>query len=85
MNPDHLFLGTIADNSADMIAKNRQRHPGAKGEENSRAKLTATDVAAIRSRRAAGENWKVLAKEYGVSHKTIWKVTAGYSWGWLNG
>jgi hypothetical protein len=81
VNPDHLFLGTVKDNSDDMIAKKRERHPGQPGESNARAKLRASQVAEIRQRRQAGENWKVLAKEYGVSHKTIWKVAAGLTWG----
>jgi transposase-like protein len=29
-NPDHLFIGTAADNTADMIAKNRQSMAGMK-------------------------------------------------------
>ena len=80
VNPDHLFLGTNADNTADMNAKNRQRHPGQKGEKNGMAKLTAAEVLAIRQRRAQGENWKALAKEYGVHHQTIWKITSNMRW-----
>jgi hypothetical protein len=38
-NPDHLILGTHADNTADMIK--RQRNCTFKGEQNGKAKLTA--------------------------------------------
>src|SRR4029077_7716596 len=83
VNPDHLFLGTRQDNDADMRAKNRHSPtPGeqgdTRGEQNAQAKLTEGDVADIRRR--SGENWKVLAKEYGVNHRTIWKVRTGRSW-----
>jgi len=44
------------------------------------AKLNEAKVGEIRRRRALGENWKVLEKEFGVSHKTIWKIGKGYSW-----
>jgi len=39
-NPDHLFLGTQADNVADMIAKKRGRMPGLFGEATVQAKLS---------------------------------------------
>lgn len=41
VNPDHLFLGSFADNMRDMHAKGRGGRTGPKGERNSRAKLTA--------------------------------------------
>jgi HNH endonuclease len=83
VNPDHLFLGTRRDNDADMRAKNRHSPtPGEQGktrrEQNAQAKLTEGDVADIRRR--SEENWKVLATEYGVNHRTIWKVRTGRSW-----
>ena len=83
VNPDHLFLGTRHDNDADMRAKNRHSPtPGergnTRGEQNAQAKLREGDVADIRRR--STENWKVLAKEYGVNHRTIWKVRTGRSW-----
>ena len=80
VNPDHLFLGTEADNSADKIAKGRDRHTPCPGVLNAMAKLNEAKVGEIRRRRALGENWKVLEKEFGVSHKTIWKIGKGYSW-----
>jgi hypothetical protein len=81
VNPDHLFLGTKRDNDADMRAKGRHSPlPSTRGERNARAKLGEGDVGEIRRRRRQGENWKILAREYGVSHKTIWKVNAGLSW-----
>lgn len=79
VRPDHLFLGTAADNSADMFAKGRQgpRHPGS---ERANARLTEEQVKAIRAvlpyfGRDAG-----LAREFGVSQTTIRKIFAGRAW-----
>lgn len=47
VNPEHLFLGTPADNMRDKVAKGRQKNP--LGEAHGRAKLTEADAAFIRS------------------------------------
>lgn len=76
-NPDHLFVGTAADNSADMVAKGRQ----AKGERNGASHLTAVDVAAIRAAYAAGGvSHRVLGARYGVHYTAIGKITRGQRW-----
>ncbi len=46
VNPEHLWLGTYADNTADRVAKGRSG--SASGESNGRAKLTDDQVAEIR-------------------------------------
>lgn len=76
VNPDHLFLGTNRDNLLDAKAKKRTTI----GERNRHAKLAARDVAAIRSRRAAGETGVALAAFYGVSAATICDITKRRSW-----
>ena len=45
-NPNHLFLGTVADNNRDCEEKGRGNHP--RGENHGRAKLTVMDVQFIR-------------------------------------
>jgi hypothetical protein len=45
VRPDHLFLGTHADNSSDMVKKDR----GAHGERHGQAKLTCDIVRQLRS------------------------------------
>lgn len=78
---EHLFLGTHADNMADMAAKGRRR--GAVGECNSHAKLTVADVRVIRERyepRSRSTGRAALAGEYGVSVYTISKIVNGAIW-----
>ena len=77
INPDHLFLGTHADNARDCAAKGRKRRLA--GEANPRAKLTNETVLAIRSI-GAGEKQRDVAARFGVSQKVVWNVLRGKSW-----
>lgn len=87
-NPAHLFLGTQADNMADMTAKGRGRNSrkGQKGyqhtgENNHAAKLTSNDVQSIRARHAAGQiTFVQLAHEYHVSPCTIRLIVIRKTW-----
>lgn len=76
VRPDHLFLGTHSDNTHDMIAKRR----GAHGERHTSAKLTESQVAGIRQRRADGEKLSTMADEYGVSVGLISHICSGRNW-----
>lgn len=80
VKPSHLFLGTHADNTADMIRKGRH----AKGEKVGSAKLKIKQVESIRERHSArtstlGE----LAREFGVTTTTIWRIVRTKNRGWL--
>jgi hypothetical protein len=66
-NPAHLFLGTIADNNADMKDKGRYVGGGVKGELNPHVKLTAEQVRAMRVRRQNGETIASIARSVGLS------------------
>jgi hypothetical protein len=90
-NPHHLFLGTNADNNADMIAKGRARYPAGErhgmygrhltaGEKNGRHKLTWNDIPVIRLLAAAGRAQRSLAKRYGVGDLAISRVVRGKRW-----
>lgn len=60
-NPGHMFLGTPADNSADMVAKRRSLPQ--RGELNHARKLTAGWAACIRALRAEGLTYTEIAGE----------------------
>ena len=81
VNPAHLSTGTKADNSADMVT--RDRH--ARGSRSGTSKLTERQVAEIRARQAAGELHRVLAAEYGVSRVTITNIVSGKTWRHVTG
>lgn len=71
VNPDHLFLGTQADNMIDMRNKGRGSRPPIKPHKNN---LTITDIHNIRYRRANGETLQQLTEAYSVSRQTIIRI-----------
>lgn len=96
LNDEHLLWGTYQDNVQDALERHRwpvgDRHHTRRsvgvmaGERNGRAKLSAADVAAIRSHgprvpgtRPRGKT-KALAERYGVSQSTIQAIMAGKGW-----
>jgi len=76
VRPDHLFLGTPADNSADAVAKQRMHKPV--GEKSPRAKLRDADVEKWRQEYAAGTRTITeIAALAGVSGSYMSRVIAG--------
>lgn len=75
VNPNHLFLGTIAENDKDRNRKGRQ----ARGETNGNARLTLRVVEEIRSR-YPGESLISLGREFGVHPTTVWLAATKRRW-----
>jgi hypothetical protein len=73
LNPDHLFLGTAADNMRDSRQKGRQSC----GAANYNAKLLESDVREIRASR---ESQRALARRFGVSPSAIQAIKERRSW-----
>lgn len=99
INPDHLFFGTHKDNMADMRRKGRSaggdRHKSKvkpesvqHGEQVGTSKLTAAQVAEIRSAYTPGKlgglprpnSLMGLAKQYGVSYAAVHKIINRRTW-----
>jgi hypothetical protein len=83
VNPDHLFLGTSADNNHDMYAKGRGRKiipSESAGENNPRAKLTWEKVRSIRHEYKEGKTQDALAEKYGVNQMSISFIIRNIHW-----
>ena len=81
--PDHLFLGTHADNNADMHRKGRGNSFGRKGRFGEAAtshKLSERQALEILVRKRAGESTAKLVQEFGVSRTTVKKIANGRLW-----
>jgi hypothetical protein len=76
VNPDHLFLGTPADNAADRDQKGRT----ARGERAGGVKLTEEQVITIRWLHDNGLTLRALAAMYGVSYSNIGRITTRDTW-----
>ncbi len=71
VNPSHLFLGTHADNTKDMVDKGRHRP---------RRVLTVEAVIAIRASKVPDRE---LGEQYGVSPAAIRFVKSRRNWKWV--
>lgn len=74
INPAHLFLGTHADNMADMMAKRRIRRPTSP---HFAPQIVEETVKAIRS--APGPQREIAAR-YGISQTQVSKIKLKRSW-----
>jgi endogenous inhibitor of DNA gyrase (YacG/DUF329 family) len=79
VRPDHLFVGTIQDNSDDMKAKGRSA--GAhKGSANHGAILNEALVQEMRRRHAAGGTIAAVARACRVAYMPAWYAITGRTW-----
>lgn len=72
-NPAHLILGSVADNSADMMGRGRSM----RGEKNHFSKLRWIQVRAIRE--SSGSNVSI-ARKFGVAESTIRAILSYKTW-----
>lgn len=78
-NPNHLFLGTIADNNRDRKLKGRTYRPI--GIKHHNAKLTDTQVIEIRRLYSCGNvSHNQLANKFGVRNATIGDIILHKTW-----
>jgi hypothetical protein len=79
-NPNHLWDGTNADNTNDMIIKGRQRPGSLIGSRNASHKLNEEDVICIRIMRQCGFTEPFLSELYDVCRGTISKLSSRETW-----
>ena len=77
-NPRHLLIGTVADNTADMISRGRGVQPT--GVANGRAKLNPDVVREIRRLHRSGWTKSAIARLVGCAQPTIKNVVIGKTW-----
>lgn len=78
VNPDHLFLGTIATNNADRDRKGRLNAP--MGSKNGHAKLNEQKVVEIRGLITQKMSFRRIAKIYGVNPSIPHRIKHGKIW-----
>ena len=78
--PLHLFLGTQADNMADMAIKGRGRSGNVGGEGHPANKLTWEQVRNIRTLVGRGMHKGEVARMYGVTTANVRAIVNGRTW-----
>lgn len=81
VNPEHLFLGTNADNMADKIKKGRQAGGSMPGSKNPNSKINEQDIKKIRhlyKNKAASQ--RQLQSLFNLSRGSIYKIVHRLSW-----
>ena len=86
VNPNHLFIGTVADNNRDKVLKGRQssfpgsKNPRAKLNEATARKIKAEATVGSRSGYNNGSNIKQVALKYNVHVETVRLIANGKTW-----
>ena len=81
VNPEHLVLGSQADNVADMVAKGRG--VALSGSESPHSKVTRNIVESMRRRykpRCRVNGCSALAREFGLHQTTVSLILSGKTW-----
>lgn len=73
VNPEHLFLGTKADNNADRSAKGRTFR--AHGENHPSSKIKDADIKDMREMRAAGMLLREIGQKFGITPQRVHQLT----------
>ncbi len=76
VNPDHLFIGTAADNMRDKTAKGR----APSGSDNAAAKLAECDVVEILRLTTTGMRWEDIARRFNVTSGAVQAIVTGKTW-----
>jgi HNH endonuclease len=80
VNPDHLWLGTHADNMKDCARKRRIRSPGLCGENNPGSRLTRPEVREMRRLYAMKYTMAELSGYFAVSVSTVSRIINNHLW-----
>ena len=78
INPEHLEIGTQADNARDMSERSRCRPQ--RGSLHKCSKLVEADIPAIRACVSGGDSYRAIGKRYGVDAAVIGRIARGTSW-----
>lgn len=78
VNPNHLFVGTAADNSRDRDQKGR--HVSTPGELNGSSRFTTKDILYIRQYYIKGKNTKELATKFQCHSNVILNIVKRKTW-----
>lgn len=81
VNPEHLLVGTQADNVADSVERGRMQ----RGERSGKAKLTADRVLELRSMYAAHIRVEEIAERFEVTVAVISAIATGRHWKHVGG
>jgi hypothetical protein len=77
--PDHLFIGTQADNMRDRDQKGRGVI-AAVGEDNPSARLTESQVLELRTSKKSWPEIKEIAERLNVTPMSVWNAATGRTW-----
>lgn len=78
VNPQHLWLGTLAENNADKVAKGRDYDK--RGSANPNVKLTAQNVMEIKQLRNSGWTQQQIADRFNIAQPYVSRVLRGETW-----
>jgi hypothetical protein len=77
-NPEHLFLGTQADNVHDM--ENKKRDNKSKGEKHFKAKISKKEVMEVRKKFNEGTTIREVYHLFNYSYQTIYYICINKTW-----